>query len=214
MDTKGTASQKEVRNMLLKISGRGMPLIYWKTMSKFVSYMCMENRTHKWLIWSFIKEISKQNIEGLLWFIIGNYSKMQGGKRNWGKSLNKKELGLKCLDNSQPIQMAKDAKIKKFLPGVWHREIAKGVTARLDFLVAPGIKKPACQCRRHRWHRLDPWVGKMPWMRAQWPTPVFFPGESRWTEEPGGPQSMGQQRVERNWSNCAFIHPRDCITTY
>ena len=30
MDTKSTASQKEVRNMLLKISGRGMPLIYWQ----------------------------------------------------------------------------------------------------------------------------------------------------------------------------------------
>ena len=47
MDTKGNASQKEVRNMLLKISGRGMPLIYWKTMSKIVSCMYMENRTYK-----------------------------------------------------------------------------------------------------------------------------------------------------------------------
>ena len=26
-------------------------------------------------------------------------------------------------------------------------------------------------------------------------TPVFFPGESPWTEEPGGLQSMGSQRV-------------------
>ena len=81
MDTKGNASQKEVRNMLLKISGRGMSLIYWKTMSKIVSSMYMENRTYKWLIWSFIKEISKQNTEGMIWFIIGNYSKRQGGKR-------------------------------------------------------------------------------------------------------------------------------------
>ena len=50
-------------------------------MSKIVSCMYMENRTYKWLIWSFIKEISKQNIEGMIWFIIGNYSNMQGGKR-------------------------------------------------------------------------------------------------------------------------------------
>ena len=25
---------------------------------------------------------------------------------------------------------------------------------------------------------LDPWVGKIPWRRAQQPTPVFLPGES------------------------------------
>ena len=27
------------------------------------------------------------------------------------------------------------------------------------------------------------------------PTPVFLPGESPWTEEPGGLESMGSQRV-------------------
>ena len=31
--------------------------------------------------------------------------------------------------------------------------------------------------------------------RAWQPTPVFLPGESLWTEEPGGLQSMGSQRV-------------------
>ena len=39
------------------------------------------------------------------------------------------------------------------------------------------------------------WVGKMPWRRAWPPTPVFLPGESLWTEEPGGLQFMGLQRV-------------------
>ena len=42
----------------------------------------------------------------------------------------------------------------------------------------------------------DPWVGKIPLRRWTWPpTPVFLPGESPWTEEPGGLQSMGLQRV-------------------
>ena len=41
----------------------------------------------------------------------------------------------------------------------------------------------------------SPWVGKMPWRRAWQPTPVFLPGDSRWTEELGGLQSMGSQRV-------------------
>ena len=38
-------------------------------------------------------------------------------------------------------------------------------------------------------------VGKIPWRRAWKPTPVFLPGESPWTEEPGGLQSTGLQRV-------------------
>ena len=39
-------------------------------------------------------------------------------------------------------------------------------------------KEPACQCRRHKGHRFDPWVRKIPWRRAWQPTPVFLPGES------------------------------------
>ena len=39
-------------------------------------------------------------------------------------------------------------------------------------------KEPACQCRRCKRHGFDPSVRKMPWRRAQQPTPVFLPGES------------------------------------
>ena len=38
-------------------------------------------------------------------------------------------------------------------------------------------KEPACQCRRHKWTRFDPWVGKIPWRRKWQPTPVFLPRE-------------------------------------
>ena len=48
------------------------------------------------------------------------------------------------------------------------------------------------QCGRPEF---DAWVGKTPWKRAQQPTPVFLPGESPWTEEPGRLQPMGLQRV-------------------
>ena len=61
-------------------------------------------------------------------------------------------------------------------------------------------KEVACQCWRLRRHWLDPWVRKIPWRRARKPTPVFLPGESPWTEEPGGLQSMGSQsRTRLNW---------------
>ena len=55
-----------------------------------------------------------------------------------------------------------------------------------------------------RWSRIclqcggpsfSPWVRKVRWRRAPQPTPVFLPGESPWTEEPGGLQSMGSPRV-------------------
>ena len=54
-------------------------------------------------------------------------------------------------------------------------------------------KEPTCQCRRHKKHGFDPWVGNIPWRRAThssilaWGIP--------WTEEPGGLQSIGLQRV-------------------
>ena len=37
----------------------------------------------------------------------------------------------------------------------------------------------------------DSWVRKIPWRRTWKPTPGFLPGESPWTEEPGGLQSTG-----------------------
>ena len=32
------------------------------------------------------------------------------------------------------------------------------------------------------------------------PTAVYLPGESAWTEEPGGLQSIGSQKVEHEWA--------------
>ena len=39
-------------------------------------------------------------------------------------------------------------------------------------------KELACQCRRHRRCRLDCWVWKIPWRKAQQPTLVSLTGES------------------------------------
>ena len=43
-------------------------------------------------------------------------------------------------------------------------------------------------------------VGEIPWRRTWQPTPVLLPGETPWTKEPGRLQSMGSQRVGRNWA--------------
>ena len=44
-----------------------------------------------------------------------------------------------------------------------------------------------------------PGLGRSPGGRAWQPTPVFLPGESPWTEEPGGLQSRASQRVRQDW---------------
>ena len=63
---------------------------------------------------------------------------------------------------------------------------------------ASGIE-PSGQCRKHTRRRFDPWVGKIPWSRTQLPIPVFLPGEFHpWTEEPGGLQSIGSQKVRHD----------------
>ena len=43
-----------------------------------------------------------------------------------------------------------------------------------------------------------PELGRSSWRRAWQPIPVFWPGESPWTEEPGGLQSMELQRVRHD----------------
>ena len=68
-------------------------------------------------------------------------------------------------------------------------------TSRASFVGFPGgsdSKESACNAA-------DPWVGRIPWRRAWQPTPVFFPGESPWTEEPDELQSMGLQRAGHDW---------------
>ena len=35
-------------------------------------------------------------------------------------------------------------------------------------------KEPACQYKRHKRNRFDPWVRKIPWRRKWQPTPLFL----------------------------------------
>ena len=63
-----------------------------------------------------------------------------------------------------------------------------GVLCSLGFPSGSAGKESACSAGDPGFY---PWVGKLPWRRAWQPTPVFLPGKSLWTEEPGGLQSMG-----------------------
>ena len=90
--------------------------------------------------------------------------------------------------------------------GVWQaaaHEVARSWTRLSDFtsflrwasLWFSG-KESTCQCKRHR---LDPWVGTIPWRRKWQPIPVFLPGKSHGQKSlagysPWGPKSRTQLR--------------------
>jgi len=63
--------------------------------------------------------------------------------------------------------------------------------------VALAVKNPPANAGDMRCE-FNPWVWKIPWRRAWEPTPVLLPGESPWTEEPGGLPSIGPQRFGHN----------------
>ena len=55
----------------------------------------------------------------------------------------------------------------------------------------------------------SPWVGKIPWRRAWPPTPVLLPGESQWTEEPGGSQELDDWATKNSIAQHLANHRND-----
>ena len=79
-------------------------------------------------------------------------------------------------------------------------------------------KESVCQCRRHKRHEFDPWVGKIPWNRKWQPTPVFLPEKSHGQRILGGSggsrgwvQSIGSQRLRHD---SACMHLPSAFTTH
>ena len=75
-------------------------------------------------------------------------------------------------------------------------------------LVAHTIKRVHQKCGRPEF---DPWIGKIPWRKVWQPSPFILPGESPWTEEPGGQWSMGLQRA-RTWLSNDWAFNNDSLT--
>ena len=66
-------------------------------------------------------------------------------------------------------------------------------------------KKPACQRRRHKRCRFNPWVRKIPW-RSTWQlAPAFLPGELHGQRSLAG-YSPELRRVRHNCSHAEEVH--------
>ena len=73
----------------------------------------------------------------------------------------------------------------------------------MDFPGGLDDKESACNAGGPRF---NPWVRKIPWRKEWLPTPVFLPGESPWTEEPGSYSPCG--RKESDMTEHACTHAR------
>ena len=57
-------------------------------------------------------------------------------------------------------------------------------------------KELACQCRRSKRHRFDPWAGKISWRRKWQPTPVFLPGKTHRERSLAGYSPKGRKESD------------------
>ena len=70
-------------------------------------------------------------------------------------------------------------------------------------------KEPACQCKRCKRRRFNPWAGKIPWRRTWQPTPVFLPGESHGQGSlvgysPWGHKELGMAESTSHTCTCLY----------
>ena len=74
-------------------------------------------------------------------------------------------------------------------------------------LSSASSKESACQSKRPKRCRFNPWVGKIPWRRAMATHCSILAQRIPWVMEPGGLQSLRSQKVGHNWSNlsCAIL---------
>ena len=68
-------------------------------------------------------------------------------------------------------------------------------------------KEFACQCRRHKRCRFNPWVGKIPWKRKWQPTPVFLPGKSHVQRSLVGYSPPGHKESDTTEHSCRTAKP-------
>ena len=71
------------------------------------------------------------------------------------------------------------------------------------------IKESACQCRRHRRCRFDPWIGKILWRRKGQPTSVFLSGKSHGQSSLTGYNPWGR-RVGHDWAFSGYEVVSQC----
>jgi len=69
-------------------------------------------------------------------------------------------------------------------------------------------KESTCQCRRHKRHRFNSWVKKIPWSRKWQPAPVFLPGKFHGQRSLAGYSPWGCKESDTTEHTCTRKHTR------
>ena len=109
----------EMRNVLLETKGKAILNYKWqRTWLNCVLVFCGRQNLQSGYL---AGEISKQGVEGIAWFLLTTYNKMQKERHELKKELlSKKKPEYKDLENSQPTHMAKNEE-------TWSGENTNGV---------------------------------------------------------------------------------------
>ena len=70
----------------------------------------------------------------------------------------------------------------------------------MGFLGGASDKESACQCKRFKRGRINPWIGKILWGRKWHPTPVFLPEKFQGQRSLVGCCSAAVHGVPKNWT--------------
>jgi len=72
-------------------------------------------------------------------------------------------------------------------------------------------KESACQCRRLKRWRFNPWVKKIPWRRKWQPTPVFSPGKFHGQRSLTGYSPWGHRESDMTEYTCLVPFNRSLL---
>jgi len=112
----------------------------------------------------------------------------------------------------QELGIDHHCQVKDFVMVVSQKQICKSgnITTFICLYLIKGLPRCfcsiefACQYRRHKRHRFNPWFGKICWNRKWQPTPVFLPGKSHGQRCLVGYSLLGHKESDR--SDHAYTH--------
>ena len=91
--------------------------------------------------------------------------------------LNSKIISLTILKGTFPLQLLQHI---AYIPVLY----APSLKLSQGFSGGTNVQESACQCRTHRRHGIDPWVGEIACRRKWQPNPSILAWKSPWTGEP------------------------------
>ena len=100
-----------------------------------------------------------------------------------------------CLGNLEGCTVSSLAQVSPSLRQQFWKVTCPHPSSQRGFPGGASGKEPACQCRRHKRCRFDPWFRKIPWRRIMATHSSILAWRIPWTEEHGRLQPIGWRRV-------------------